>query len=169
MRAPVELISVTRRSSSSKAIVPCSGFAVDDLRQPLGAAEEQRALQLDDQHRGAPHMQHLQLGRIAVTPRAHGVAAIEPANIGAAHADDEQQHRQHDADEHREHDVDRDRQQRDEDRYAEVERDGAALRRAGLDQTRGQLFGPGIDVLDGDHHDYRRQHRARHIGENRKQ
>ena len=54
-------------------------------------------------------------------------------------------------------------------RNAEIERDGAALRRAGLDQARGQLFGPGIDVLDRDHHDHRRQHRARHIGEQRKQ
>ena len=47
--------------------------------------------------------------------------------------------------------------------------DGAALRRTGLDQTPGELFGPGVDVLDGDYHDHRRQHRTRHIGQNRKQ
>ena len=53
------------------------GLAVDDLRQPLGAAEEQRALQLDHQHRGALRVQHFELGRVAVAPRAHVVAAIE--------------------------------------------------------------------------------------------
>ena len=36
---------------------------------------------------------------------------------------------------------------------AEIKRDGAALRRARLEQARGQLLGPGIDMLDRDHHD----------------
>ena len=144
-------------------------LAIDDLRQPVGGAEKQRALQLDHQDRVAPGVKYFQFAGIAIAARSNGIASILPANVRAAHAHHEQQHRQHDSDEHREHDIDGNRQQRDEQRDPEIERDGAALRRARPDQARSQLFGPGIDMLDGDHHDRRREHRARQIGKQRKQ
>jgi len=65
MRAPVESISVTRRSSSSSADVPAAASLSTICASPLGAAEEQRALQLDDQHGCALLMQDFQLRRIA--------------------------------------------------------------------------------------------------------
>ena len=71
--------------------------------------------------------------------------------------------------EHRRHDVDRDRQQRDEQTDTEIERDRTALRRSRPEQSPRQLAGPGVDMLDRDHHDRRRQHRARDIGEHGEQ
>jgi hypothetical protein len=45
----------------------------------------------------------------------------------------------------------------------------AALRRARRDEAHRELPRPGLDVLNGDHHDRGRQHRSRRIGEQGKQ
>ena len=57
----------------------------------------------------------------------------------------------------------------DEQADAEIKRNGAALRRARRQQPAGQFPGPGLDMLDGDHHDRCRQHGTRDVGEQWKQ
>ena len=75
-------------------------------------------------------MQDLEFGRAAEAPRAYDIAAIGLADVGPAHAQHEQKHRENKADKNSQHDVDRDRHQRDEQADTEIKRNGAALRRA---------------------------------------
>ena len=111
-------------------------LGVDDLREALAAAEEQRALQLDRENGAALHLQHQHLAGAARFSRTDAVAAVEPADVGAAHAEHEKEHGKRNAEEHRQHDVHRDREDRDEQRDAEIDRDDAALGCVALEQAR---------------------------------